>query len=66
MAIEIRPLREEERETIYALPFKLSRTPGAVRRAAPLLGQDNAYIYMEVLGLSPEEVERLTESGAIA
>src|SRR5262249_41588822 len=54
------------RETIYGLPFKLSRTPGAVRRAAPLLGQDNAYIYGEVLGIPPEEVDRLIGAGVIA
>ncbi|MFH1087365.1 MAG: CoA transferase [Chloroflexota bacterium] len=38
-----------------AAGFKLSRTPSRLRRPAPLLGQDNEYIYKEFLGMSEQE-----------
>jgi formyl-CoA transferase len=33
---------------------KLSETPGAIRRPSPAMGQHNAEVYLEVLGLSQE------------
>jgi benzylsuccinate CoA-transferase BbsF subunit len=53
------------RETIYGLPFHLSETPGGIRRATPLLGQDNSAIFEDLLGLPPAEVARLTASGTL-
>jgi crotonobetainyl-CoA:carnitine CoA-transferase CaiB-like acyl-CoA transferase len=44
---------------------KLSKTPGAIRRGAPLLGEHNAEVYRELLGLSAEEVERLRQEGVV-
>ncbi|MFC1989525.1 CaiB/BaiF CoA transferase family protein [Chloroflexota bacterium] len=41
------------------VPFRLSETPGQVRHHAPLLGQDNDYVYRELLGMSEEEMDRL-------
>lgn len=41
---------------------RLSETPGAVRSAAPKLGQDNADI-LEELGFDAETQEKLTEKG---
>ena len=35
-------------------PIRLSRTPARYRWAAPLLGQDNRYVYQDLLGLSEE------------
>ena len=46
-------------------PFKLSKTPGRTRRPAPCLGEHNAYIYGEVLGLSPEKIAELEKQGVI-
>lgn len=43
----------------------LSDTPGSVRRAGPLMGQDNEYVYREILGLSEEEMDRLYVDGAL-
>lgn len=38
---------------------RLSRTPGSLSRPAPLLGQHTREVMLEVLGLTPEEFERL-------
>jgi benzylsuccinate CoA-transferase BbsF subunit len=39
--------------------FKLSETPGKLRRA-PLFGEHNDYVYGEILGMSNEEIEHYT------
>lgn len=44
---------------------KLSASPGAVRTAGPALGAHNQEIYHELLGLTPEELDRLTADGII-
>lgn len=45
---------------------KLSATPGSVRRAAPsVVGQHNAEIWGEMLGLSGTELDALTARGVI-
>jgi formyl-CoA transferase len=46
------------------VPVKLSDTPGAVERAAPLLGQDNAEVLSE-LGYSEAEQRTLKDKGVI-
>lgn len=47
------------------IPIKLSATPGTVRKAPPLVGEDNADVYGELLGLDSDEIEGLRTSGAI-
>ena len=42
----------------------LSKTPGKIVRHAPLLGQDNDYVFRDLLGLTEEEIERLAAAGA--
>ncbi len=46
------------------LPIKFSNTPGGVRRAAPLFGQDTREV-LRVHGFSESEIERLAADGAI-
>jgi crotonobetainyl-CoA:carnitine CoA-transferase CaiB-like acyl-CoA transferase len=46
-------------------PIKFSRTPGAVERAAPLLGQHTRAILAQ-LGYAPADIERLRSEGAVA
>ena len=44
---------------------RLSRTPGAVRRGAPRLGEHNGEVYGGLLGLSAEEIEALRREKVI-
>jgi crotonobetainyl-CoA:carnitine CoA-transferase CaiB-like acyl-CoA transferase len=46
-------------------PFKLSETPGEVRRAGPSLGQHNREILHDLLGLSDAEIGDLAAAGVI-
>ena len=46
-------------------PIRLSRTPARYRRPAPLLGQDNRYVYQDLLGLSEEQFYQYIEKGII-
>jgi len=41
------------------IPWKMSRTPCAVRRPAPCLGQDTTYVLEEILDLSQDEISSL-------
>jgi crotonobetainyl-CoA:carnitine CoA-transferase CaiB-like acyl-CoA transferase len=44
--------------------FRLSKTPAELTRAAPCLGEDNEYVYKEIVGLSDEEFIELLADGA--
>jgi len=44
---------------------RLSRTPGAIRRGAPRLGEHNREIYQGVLGIGDDELESLRRDGVI-
>lgn len=46
-------------------PWRMSRTPSGVHRAAPVLGQDTDDVMTRVLGYSAEEVAKLHEVGAL-
>ena len=41
----------------------LSKSPADLNRAAPVMGQDNYYVYTRILGLSDEEFVGLMEQG---
>jgi crotonobetainyl-CoA:carnitine CoA-transferase CaiB-like acyl-CoA transferase len=47
------------------IQWKLSKTPNKIRRHAPQLGQDNEYIYKEVLEYNDTEYEELISEGHI-
>lgn len=51
--------------TADGTPVRLSETPATFRQAAPILGQDNDYVFRELLHLSDEEMERLQNDGVI-
>ncbi len=46
--------------------FRLSKTPGGPKRPAPRVGQHNAYVFGELLGMGAEEIAKLQEEGVIA
>ena len=46
-------------------PIKFSRTTQQNWRSGPLLGEDNHYVYGELLGLSEDEISDLEDEGVI-
>jgi benzylsuccinate CoA-transferase BbsF subunit len=45
--------------------YHLSKTPCEIRKAAPCLGEDNEYVYKNMLGLSDDEIADLLIEGVI-
>jgi crotonobetainyl-CoA:carnitine CoA-transferase CaiB-like acyl-CoA transferase len=52
-------------EFLHGIPWRLSETPGRIRRPAPLLGEHNQYVFGDLLGLPAAEIQRLVDAGAI-
>jgi benzylsuccinate CoA-transferase BbsF subunit len=52
-------------EFLHGIPWRLSDTPGRIRRPAPLLGEHNQYVFSDLLELPAVEIQRLMELGAI-
>lgn len=50
---------------VYGPSWRLSETPGRIRRPAPLLGEHNHYVLEEYLGLSSEEIRQLEQAEVI-
>lgn len=46
-------------------PFKMSETPARIRRGPVQLGQDNEYVYKQILGVSDAEYAELERTGHI-
>ena len=63
------PHREIGTWPIEGFPAKLSASPayvgGLTGRAAPKLGEDNEFVYRDILGLSTEELAALAEEDVI-
>jgi len=51
------------------VPVKMSESPayigGRIDRGAPCYGEDNHYVYGELLGMSSQEIKALAEEGVI-
>jgi benzylsuccinate CoA-transferase BbsF subunit len=63
-----RHFREMEHPEIGPFPwegpaFVFSKTPADLTKAAPCLGEDNAYVYTELLGMPDEEFVQLMSEG---
>lgn len=52
-------------EPIFNLMWNLSRTPSAIRRHAPLMGEHNRQVFCGILGMSEPEVKALEEAQVI-
>ena len=54
---------------IAEVPVKMSESPayigGRIDRGAPCYGEDNEYVYGELLGMSTQEIKTLAEEGVI-
>ncbi len=46
-------------------PLNMNGTPWNVNHPAPMLGQHNREVYCDELGLSPDDLARLTETGVV-
>jgi crotonobetainyl-CoA:carnitine CoA-transferase CaiB-like acyl-CoA transferase len=47
------------------VPIRLTRTPGGIREAAPVLGADTDAVLSEVAGFSTERIRQLREAGVL-
>lgn len=47
-------------------PWQMANTRAELRTPAPTYGQDNDYVYRQLLGMADGELERLTGAGVIA
>ena len=45
--------------------YHLSKTPNDIKKAGPCLGEDNEYVYSNILGYSDEEIEAMLIEGVI-
>jgi len=50
---------------MFGLPIKLSGTPGNACAKAPSPGEHNTFVYSRLVGLTPEEVRKLSDEGVI-
>lgn len=50
---------------ITGVPWRMSQTAAVIERGAPLLGEDNEYVYKQVLGISDEDYDGLLANGVI-
>ena len=51
--------------TVPNFPVRLSETPGEIKTAAPLLGQNNKEVLSGILGLTDEKIKELEKKGVI-
>ena len=58
--------QEETGAHLYTgVPWKMSETPASIRRGPVRLGQDNEYVYQDLLGYTPQEYAALEEEGHV-
>ncbi len=60
-------IEHAQKGTVVAngIPLGLTGTPGRTRGTGAAIGQDNDYVFGELLGMTPEEIQRCVEAGAI-
>ena len=50
---------------VYNTPWKMSMTPGKMRRHAPILGENNKYVLCNICGLTENEYLELIETKVV-
>lgn len=53
------------KQVVVGLPFKLSATPGRIKRHAPTLGEHNNYVLGELMGMTKREIDALVEEEVV-
>ena len=53
------------KKVVLSPAWKLSETPARIRKASPLLGEDNEEVFGGLLGMSKEEIEKLKDEEII-
>jgi crotonobetainyl-CoA:carnitine CoA-transferase CaiB-like acyl-CoA transferase len=57
--------REMGRVRVDGMPVHFSSTDWSITQGGPCLGEDNAFVYGDLLGMTPPEIEQLREEGVI-
>jgi benzylsuccinate CoA-transferase BbsF subunit len=52
-------------QVVFGVPWRFSKTPVKVRKASPIMGESNDYVFGELLGLSADEIAQLIEDKVI-
>jgi benzylsuccinate CoA-transferase BbsF subunit len=58
-------IKDAQTPLMDAVPIRMSAAKTEYKRAAPSPGQDNDYVYGQLLGISQEEMTKLKEKGVI-
>jgi benzylsuccinate CoA-transferase BbsF subunit len=53
------------KQVVLGAPWKLSETPAEVTKASPVMGENDEYVFGELLGLSSTEIKRLMDEQVI-
>jgi crotonobetainyl-CoA:carnitine CoA-transferase CaiB-like acyl-CoA transferase len=57
--------RQGRQRPILGPSWRMSSNPASILHGAPELGEHNAYVYRELLGLSAEQLEELVRKGVV-
>jgi benzylsuccinate CoA-transferase BbsF subunit len=52
-------------QVVFGLPWRFSKSPTTPTKASPLMGENNAYVFGELLGISSDEIARLVDQEVI-
>ena len=53
------------KQVVLGAPWKLSETPAKVNKASPVMGENNDYVFGELLGMPGSEIKQLIEEQVI-
>jgi crotonobetainyl-CoA:carnitine CoA-transferase CaiB-like acyl-CoA transferase len=53
------------KQIVLGAPWKLSETPAEITKASPVMGENNEYVFGELLGMPGSEIKQLMEEQII-